>query len=144
MSISNVTSWISFLMHYLWPVHIVLCYFQSFHNVYHHGPTWITIFFNSIFAADIIGSIINGILLVLIIISIFFWQEHKAEGIVSIFRYIKMKIFPFTRYIIGLCLYLTSFFALNDNVFNLTLFILAVFATLIKTALLNNFTLRKD
>jgi len=144
MSISNLSSWVSFLPYYFWPIQTVLCYFQCFQNVYSQGPTWVTTLFNIIGSASTIGNAINGILMILITISILLWEEKKHEGILSLFRYIRVKTFPFLRYIIGFYFHFTSFIALDSDPLSLTLFILAAVAILIKTTFLNNFTLRKD
>lgn len=113
--------------------------------MYQNGPSWITGIFNSINSLTTVGYIINGPLLVLAVISILFWKEEKDEvGVLSVFRYIGAKVFPFLRYIIGVCLYLTSFLAFSADSISIALFILAAFAAIIKNSLLVNFTLRKD
>jgi hypothetical protein len=142
MSISSVESWIYFSLHLCWPAHLGFCYINCFDAL--QGSSSVFSSLKDLFLTyESAGNILNGIMVAVVFLAIFFPKTRKDAGIVFILDYIGSETYPYLRYLMELCLYSSAFFAIAATIPSFIVFGLASLASLIQTILLQNVTLRK-
>ena len=92
----------------------------------------------------IFGYIINCTLLFFVLLTIIFHQKTTEDGLRFFLEYIGFNLYPYLRYLIELYLHISAYFAIESSLLAIILFVSACILALFMTALLQNFTKRKD
>ena len=145
ISTSLVHSLLYFSIYFIWLLHTFYVYGILYHNLKDKNSYKSLSFLQKISENTIISSIVNSMFLIIIGLSFLneILKESQGTG-AYIIKYIGKQLNPYLRSAIEIFFYLSAFFSLSFSIFNTIAFILASMVSLVKSMILQNFTLRKD